>query len=210
MKLDTSLSGASAAEVVRDLMPQLKADLARLVAIPSVSVLGYPEHTRPALQETYDAVVELLHDAGVDNVESLDLPDAAPIVTAELPAPPGAPTVLLYGHYDVAPGRRGGEVGLAAVRGERARRGDLRPRRPPTRSRTSSSTSARCAPGAGRPPVGIKIVIEGQEETGSAFTSYPQTRPRAVRLRRDGDRRHGQRPPGRADADRRRCAAWRR
>ena len=103
MTLDTTHSGSSAAEVVRDLMPQLKADLARLVAIPSVSVLGYPEHTRPALQETYDAVVELLHDAGVDNVESLDLPDAAPIVTAEMPGPPGAPTVLLYGHYDIAP-----------------------------------------------------------------------------------------------------------
>ena len=29
----------------------------------------------------------------------------------------------------------------------------------------------------GKPPVGIKIVIEGQEETGSAFTTYPPTRP---------------------------------
>jgi acetylornithine deacetylase/succinyl-diaminopimelate desuccinylase-like protein len=29
----------------------------------------------------------------------------------------------------------------------------------------------------GRPPVGIKLVIEGQEEVGSAFTTYPPTRP---------------------------------
>ena len=29
----------------------------------------------------------------------------------------------------------------------------------------------------GRPPVGIKIVIEGQEEIGSAFTTFPPTRP---------------------------------
>ncbi len=29
----------------------------------------------------------------------------------------------------------------------------------------------------GKPPVGIKIVIEGQEETGSAFTTFPPTRP---------------------------------
>src|SRR4029079_12365066 len=103
VKLDSTLSGPSVAEVVRALMPQLKADLARLVALPSLSVLGYPEHTRPALQETYEAVVDLLHDAGVDNVESLALPGAAPIFKAELAGPPGAPTVLLYGHYDIAP-----------------------------------------------------------------------------------------------------------
>jgi acetylornithine deacetylase/succinyl-diaminopimelate desuccinylase-like protein len=29
----------------------------------------------------------------------------------------------------------------------------------------------------GKPPVGIKLVIEGQEETGSAFSTYPPTRP---------------------------------
>ena len=29
----------------------------------------------------------------------------------------------------------------------------------------------------GKPPVGIKIVIEGQEETGSAFSTFPPTRP---------------------------------
>ena len=29
----------------------------------------------------------------------------------------------------------------------------------------------------GKPPVGIKIVIEGQEEVGSAFTTFPPSRP---------------------------------
>ena len=29
----------------------------------------------------------------------------------------------------------------------------------------------------GKPPVGIKIVVEGQEETGSAFTTFPPSRP---------------------------------
>ena len=45
----------------------------------------------------------------------------------EIPAPEGAPTVLLYSHYDVGAGRRRVEVGVAAVRGDRARRRDLRP-----------------------------------------------------------------------------------
>ena len=34
---------------------------------------------------------------------SLELPDTAPVVTGEIPAPDGAPTVLLYSHYDVVP-----------------------------------------------------------------------------------------------------------
>jgi acetylornithine deacetylase/succinyl-diaminopimelate desuccinylase-like protein len=162
-------------------MPQLKADLARLVALPSVSVLGYPEHTRPVLQETFDAVVDLLHEAGVEQVESLDLEDAAPIVKAELPGPPGAPTVLLYGHYDIAP--VGEEAKWESPPYEATERPD------PSygaaiygRGSADSKSNILVHVGAlrawdGRPPVGIKIVIEGQEETGSSFTSYPRTDP---------------------------------
>jgi len=89
------------ATTVSSLMPQLEAELAELVAIPSVSVAGYPESTRPALLEAYAAVVALLEGAGVQNVRPLELPDTAPIILGEIPAPPGAPTVLLYSHYDV-------------------------------------------------------------------------------------------------------------
>ena len=53
----------------------------------------------------------------------------------------------------------------------------------------------------GRPPVGIKLVIEGQEEVGSALNTLPPDASRAVPLGRDADRRHGERPAGRADAD---------
>jgi acetylornithine deacetylase/succinyl-diaminopimelate desuccinylase-like protein len=84
-------------------MPQLKADLARLVAVPSVSEWGFPEHTRPTLLEAHEAVLELLRGAGVETLGSLELEGAAPVITGEIPAPDGAPTVLLYGHYDVVP-----------------------------------------------------------------------------------------------------------
>ena len=50
-----------------------------------------------------DAVAALLEDAGCERVSSLELPDTAPMLTAEIPAPRGAPTVLLYSHYDVVP-----------------------------------------------------------------------------------------------------------
>ena len=183
-------------------MPQLKADLARLVAIPSISAPGYPEPRRPAARRRTTPSSSCCATPAWRTSSRSSCRTPRRIVTGEIPAPPGAPTVLLYSHYDVVPGRRRGAVELAAVRADRARRRALRPRARRTPSRTSSATSARCARGSGRPPVGIKVVIEGQEEVGGgASRPIPPTHPGAVRRRRDGDRRHGQRPPGRADAD---------
>ena len=88
---------------VSSLMPQLIAELERFVAIPSVSATDYPPETHEQLLAARDLVVELLSGAGVQNVRSLELPNTAPVVKGEIPAPPGAPTVLLYGHYDVVP-----------------------------------------------------------------------------------------------------------
>jgi cysteinylglycine-S-conjugate dipeptidase len=88
---------------VGSLVTELKSDLARLIAIPSVSAPGFPEHTQPALLDAHEAIVEMCRDAGVQNLDSLELPDTAPVITGEIPAPDGAPTVLLYGHYDVVP-----------------------------------------------------------------------------------------------------------
>src|SRR4029453_9077169 len=88
---------------VAKLMPQLKDELARLVAIPSLSEWGFPEHTRAHLVETYDALIGLFRSAGVQRIQALELPGTAPILTGEIAGPEGAPTVLLYGHYDVVP-----------------------------------------------------------------------------------------------------------
>jgi len=125
----TEQSGGSMAETVRSLMPQLESDLARLVAIPSISALGYPESTHGPLLEARDAVVELFRDAGVTDFQDLELPDTAPVVYGEIPAPDGAPTVLLYSHYDVVADWHDVVVGDPAVPGDRARRGHLRPGR---------------------------------------------------------------------------------
>ena len=92
------------AETVSELMPGLQSDLARLVAIPSISSPGYPEPHQPLL-DAYALTVELLRDAGVQNLGALELPDTAPVITGEIPAPDGAPTVLLYSHYDVVPAK---------------------------------------------------------------------------------------------------------
>jgi acetylornithine deacetylase/succinyl-diaminopimelate desuccinylase-like protein len=157
-------------------MSQLKADLARLVAIPSISGPGYPPETRPAIQEAYETIVELLRDAGVQQLGSLDLPDTAPVITGEIPAPEGAPTVLLYGHYDVVP--VGDESKWVSPPFEATERdGAIY-----GRGAADSKSNILAHVGAlrawqGKPPVGIKVVIEGQEEIGSALTTFPPTRP---------------------------------
>jgi acetylornithine deacetylase/succinyl-diaminopimelate desuccinylase-like protein len=48
-----------------------------------------------------DRLVEVLREAGAADAEAVRVDDGAPVVFAEWPGPPGAPTVTLYSHYDV-------------------------------------------------------------------------------------------------------------
>jgi acetylornithine deacetylase/succinyl-diaminopimelate desuccinylase-like protein len=158
-------------------MPRLATELGELVAIPSISEPGYPEPTRPALLEAHDMVVQLFRDTGCEHMDPVELPDTAPIVIGEIPAPPGAPTVLLYSHYDVVPVGDPAEWNTppfepterdGAIHGRGA--GD-------TKSNILALVGALRA-WDGRPPVGVKVVIEGQEEVGGgAFTTYPLEHP---------------------------------
>jgi acetylornithine deacetylase/succinyl-diaminopimelate desuccinylase-like protein len=165
------------AETVRSLMPALKSDLERLVAVPSVSEWGFPEHTHGPLLEAYEAVETLFREAGVEQLAPLELPGTAPILTGTLPGPPGAPTVLLYSHYDVV--AAGDESEWSAppfVATERDGaifgRGSA-----DTKSNILVHVGALRAWG-GRPPVGVKLLIEGQEEVGSPLEDgYPTAHP---------------------------------
>ena len=149
-------------------MPQLKAELATLVAIPGISAWDFPEETRPALNRCYDALLPLLRSAGVQNVGPLELPNTAPVLTGEIPAPEGAPTVLLYGHYDVV--AAGDESKWESPPFEATERdGAIY-----GRGTADSKSNILVHVGAlraweGKPPVGIKILIEGQEEVGSVL-----------------------------------------
>jgi acetylornithine deacetylase/succinyl-diaminopimelate desuccinylase-like protein len=169
------------AHALTGLMPGLKDDLARLVAIPSVSAPGYPETTRGPLLEAYEAVAELFRDAGVQGVRPLELPDTAPIVTGEIPAPDGAPTVLLYSHYDVVPA--GDEALWASPPFEATERdGAIFGRgTADTKANILVHVGALRALG-GKPPVGVKLLIEGQEEVGSPLEEgYPSEHPEVFR-----------------------------
>jgi acetylornithine deacetylase/succinyl-diaminopimelate desuccinylase-like protein len=168
---------APSAEAIAALMPALRSDLERLVRIPSISA---PDSVSDAVLAAHDLVVELLRDAGVARLERLELPDTAPVITGEIPGPPVAPTVLLYGHYDVV---AAGDVAQWSS-----------PPFEPTerdgalfgRGAADSKANVIAHVGAlraweGRPPVAIKIVIEGQEEVGSALNTYPPSHPELFR-----------------------------
>ena len=161
---------------VSSLMPQLKADLARLVAIPSISAANYPEETHEQLREAYNATAELFRDAGVAIVDPLVLPGTAPVLMGEIPAPDGAPTVLLYSHYDVVP--VGDETKWESPPFEATERdGAIYGRgAADTKSNILMHVGALRA-WDGKPPVGIKVVIEGMEEVGSAFSTFPPSQP---------------------------------
>lgn len=157
-------------------MPRLHDELAGLVSIPSVSAPDYPEETRPALLEAHELILDLLQDAGVEELDSHRLPKTAPFITGEIRAPPGAPTVLLYGHYDVVP------AGDESKWESPAFAPTIRDGAMFGRGAADSKSNVIAHIGAlrawnGRPPVGIKLVIEGQEEVGSALNAYPQTHP---------------------------------
>lgn len=169
---DTSLR-----EIVHALLPTLLDELETLVRIPSVSKAGYPAETHEKLAEAQAAVTRLFADSGVERFDTIDLPGTAPIVFGEIPAPPGAPTVLVYGHYDVVPA---GDESLwetepfVPTRKDGAIFG---------RGTADTKGNIVALAGAlrawnGRPPVGVKVVVEGLEEVGGgAFTTYPPTDP---------------------------------
>ena len=169
--------GSSLAERVRRLMPELTSDLVRLARIPSIAFPGFPE---APLLEAHDVVAGLLRDAGVQRVATLSLADTAPVITGDIPGPDGAPTVLLYAHYDVQPP---GDEKLWRT-----------PPFEPTerdgaiygRGVADDKSNVLVHVGAlraydGKPPVGIKVVIEGQEEYGSALDTYPPQQPELFR-----------------------------
>lgn len=162
------------AATVGGLMPQLKDDLMRLVRIPSIASQGFPPEP---LTAAHDLVVELLRASGVEQIGELRLEGkTAPVVTAEIPGPPGSPTVLMYTHYDVVPA---GDESLwqtppfEPVERDGAIYG---------RGTADSKANLVAIIGAvrawgGQPPVTLRLVIEGQEEVGSPFDFLPLTQP---------------------------------
>ncbi|UZG55824.1 dipeptidase [Rhodococcus opacus] len=86
---------------VAALMPTARDELAELVAMRSVADPRQfpPEECVRAAEWVRDAFI----GAGIGHVELLETSDGSHAVVGHQPAPDGAPTVLLYCHYDVQP-----------------------------------------------------------------------------------------------------------
>ena len=116
-----------------------------------------------------------------------------PLVFAESPRIDGAPTVLVYGHYDVQPPDPLKEWITPPF--EPTRRDGNLYARGATDDKGQMLTHVKGAEGwvkaEGRLPVNLKFLIEGEEETGchNLFEFIPKNK-RATGVRRGGDQRH--------------------
>lgn len=160
------MSVSPIAETVASLMPRARAELAELVAFRSVA--DPAQFPREECEAAAAWVADALRAEGFQDVAALDTPDGTQSVYGFLPGPEGAPTVLLYAHYDVQPPLD--ESAWASPPFELTERD----------GRWYGRGAADCKGGfvmhllalralkaAGGVPVGVKVIVEGSEEQGT-------------------------------------------
>ena len=163
------------AAAVRRVLPSVLSDLGRLVRIPSVSA---DPAAAPHLRASAREVATLLRQAGLPEVDVLTAGGGQPAVLGRRPAPPGAPTVLLYAHHDVQPpGDRAAWDGDPFEPTERD--GRLYGRGAADDKAGIAVHLAALRAHGDRLPVGVTVLIEGEEEIGSP------TLPRFLAAHRD-------------------------
>jgi acetylornithine deacetylase/succinyl-diaminopimelate desuccinylase-like protein len=149
-------------ERVRDVLPSVRRDLEDLVRIESVWA---DPGRRDEVHRSARAVADLLSQAGFGDVRIVS-EGGAPAVIARHPAPPGAPTVLLYAHHDVQPeGDRGQWASPPFEPTERD--GRLYGRGSADDKAGIATHLAAFRAHGGQPPVGVTVFVEGEEESGS-------------------------------------------
>jgi cysteinylglycine-S-conjugate dipeptidase len=144
-------------------LPSVRSDLERLMRIPSVSA---DPAAAPHLRASADEVAALLRGAGLPSVEILEVEGGQPAVLGRRPGPPGAPTVLLYAHHDVQP--TGDPAGWDSDPFEPAERdGRLYGRGAADDKAGIAAHLAALRAHGDQLPVGVTVLVEGEEEIGS-------------------------------------------
>ena len=150
------------ADRVREVLPSVRRDLEDLVRIESVWA---DPGRRDEVHRSAKAVADLLSQAGFADVRIVS-EGGAPAVIASHPAPPGASTVLLYAHHDVQPeGDRDQWVSPPFEPTERD--GRLYGRGSADDKAGIATHLAAFRAHEGKPPVGVTVFVEGEEESGS-------------------------------------------
>jgi acetylornithine deacetylase/succinyl-diaminopimelate desuccinylase-like protein len=159
----------------------VEASFVRLGRYLAFAPISSDPEAKPRLAALAEALRADLTTLGMSHVRVLELPDAHPCVAAEwMGAGPGAPTVLVYGHFDVQPVK--GEVWSTEPHAL-VRKGD----------RLFGRGSADDMGGwlshfvameawfreTGSLPCNVKILLEGEEEIGSPnlerfMDAYPE------------------------------------
>ena len=159
---DAERLAAELAPKVRALFPAVRADLERLVRVPSMSAAGYDA---APVRQSAAITAEILRAAGAE-VRILEGAGAHPAVVGRVAGPAGAPTVLLYAHHDVQPpGPRDRWASDAFTPTERD--GRLFGRGSSDDKSGIVAHAAAIRAWGGKPPVNVALFIEGEEESGS-------------------------------------------
>ena len=141
-------------------------DLRAYARVPTISA------RREAEAEGAEATLALLGRHGVE-ARLMEVPGGPPMVVGEVPGPPGAPTLILYNHYDVQPvdpieqWRRAPfdpvvEDGKLFARGVADTKGN-------TAAQAVAQATVRDV--VGTVPVNLRFMVEGEEEVGSPHLS---------------------------------------
>lgn len=143
-------------------------DLTEWLRIPSVS--AQPDHA-PDVRRSADWLAAKLKETGFPTAEVWHTP-GAPAVYAEWPsADPGAPTVLVYGHHDVQPAARedgwNSDPFEPVVRDDRLYARGAADDKGQVLFHTLGVRAHLAATGRTTPAVHLKLLIEGEEESGS-------------------------------------------
>ncbi|MGB8219330.1 MAG: M20/M25/M40 family metallo-hydrolase [Methanoregula sp.] len=157
----------------RALMPDVTEQLKNLIRYPSLAFPGAPQ--KP-VTDMADATAALLRKYGLQDVRLIDIPGGYPAVYGECPAPPGAPTVMMYAHYDVQPAHQ--EDGWETDPWTPVEKGGRIYGRGAADDKSGIvMIAASLAIFNGKPPVGVKVLIEGEEETNSHLEAFVAAHP---------------------------------
>jgi cysteinylglycine-S-conjugate dipeptidase len=142
----------------------IRAELDDLVRIPSVSA---DESAADEVRRSADATATWLERSGLKNVRLLEVKGAHPAVFGAIPGPAGSPTILLYAHHDVQPSGPE-ELWDSPPFEPTEHEGRLFGRGTADDKAGIAVHAAALQAWEGKPPVGVAVFIEGEEEIGSA------------------------------------------
>lgn len=146
---------------IDDALSEVLLHLEAMVRIPSVSAL--PEHAEDVARSARYAA-ELLAELGLES--RVVYADGLPSVIAHRPGLPGAPTVLLYAHHDVQPA--GDPTGWTSAPFEPDRRDGRMYGRGTADDKAGLAVHLAALLAHGDDlPVGVTVLVDGEEEIGS-------------------------------------------